>query len=137
MNRKPARAITSKRLDFRIALNAISDSSPYLLAPPSKVKNHTPLYTPGPDSKSLPDCQATRLLALLGDPYAVAKALKISAPTVYRWTYAIADQGTGGVVPFDRMPQIKRLARRQGVIIPAELLIPGERVKKRSARAAR
>lgn len=64
--------------------------------------------------------QARRVIDKFGSEYKLAKLIEAAPSTIYRWTYEIADGGTGGLIPLKWHDKILRIARVEGIIITKE-----------------
>lgn len=47
-----------------------------------------------------------------------------SPATIYRWTYPRTKNGTGGFIPSSALPIIQLAARKQGILLTPEDLLP-------------
>ena len=74
---------------------------------------------------TLPDSQATRIITKFGGPIDLAKLLECAPSTVYRWTYAVSEGGTGGNIPPRPLSRIIALARIHGVHLTKDDVYPG------------
>jgi len=70
--------------------------------------------------------QAERVIAKFGGARKLAKALALDPSTVYKWTYPREKQGTGGVVPNNKIPALLAAARAEGILFTPAELWPGE-----------
>lgn len=75
--------------------------------------------------------QAERIIAKFGGPkelYTIFKELGVprALPTIYKWTHAKEDGGTGGLIPTSVWHDLWRAARYAGVVISSEDMDPRE-----------
>jgi len=71
---------------------------------------------------------ASTIIKICGGAYAVAEITGLVASSVYRWTYAKHEGGTGGVVPADAASKLMVAARTQGLPLTAEHFFPEQGV---------
>lgn len=69
-----------------------------------------------------PDNVASRVIAKVGSPRAVADALGCDVSRVHRWTYPKERGGTGGEIPAARQRQL--LAKFPALLTPADFFEP-------------
>ncbi len=63
---------------------------------------------------------AQRIINKCGGPHAVAQMTGASVSRVYRWTYAKARGGTGGVIPARHHRPLLSEARKRGIDLRPE-----------------
>lgn len=73
--------------------------------------------------------QANRVIQKFGGARKLAAALKVDPTAVYKWTYPVAKQGTGGRIPTGKLESVLRAARREGILLTPDDLWPGEDAK--------
>lgn len=71
---------------------------------------------------------ASTIIKICGGAYAVAELTGLVASSVYRWTYAKHEGGTGGVVPADAASKLMVAARTKGLPLTAEHFFPTDGV---------
>lgn len=71
--------------------------------------------------------QAERVILKFDGARKLAKALNLDPSTVYKWTYPRSKKGCGGIIPSSVIEQVMVAARREGILLTAEDLLPGRR----------
>lgn len=69
---------------------------------------------------------ASRIIALLGGPSAVAEEVGIHRTRVSMWQASREKGGTNGLIPYRHIPAILEMARKKGVDIGPADFIPTE-----------
>jgi hypothetical protein len=67
---------------------------------------------------------AQSIVKRLGGPTAIAKALRISASGVSRWSIA-SPKGCGGLIPSRHIPDLCALARKQNIFLEPNMFFKG------------
>lgn len=68
--------------------------------------------------------QAEYVIDTFGGPAQMAKALGISLPTVYRWTYPLDKGGSDGLIPTQMWPKIRALADDLDIELTCDHFVP-------------
>ncbi|WP_353472343.1 carph-isopro domain-containing protein [Salipiger sp. H15] len=70
---------------------------------------------------------ASRIIAALGGPTAVAEAIGIHRTRVSMWQAPRSKGGTNGLIPYRHVPRLVALARKKGVELePTDFIPPTE-----------
>lgn len=67
---------------------------------------------------------AERVINKLGGARKVADMLGLSRQAVYKWTYPMEYNGTGGLIPHRRQLELMVAAKQRGIILEAEDFFP-------------
>lgn len=96
---------------------------------PRKIRN-TPIWTGIKEDTKFPAewNQAEKILAKLGGPDAASKLLDLNKSSIYRW---MDSRWSNGIIPNKQAARIKRIARREGIVLTAKDWEPEYRLIKK------
>lgn len=94
-----------------------------------------PIYEVADGAVMPPKCQAYRILHKFGGARELAAAIRRHLPasqwransTIYKWTYSVDRDGTGGLIPTCAVEDVKTIARLEGIFLSDEDWAPGVR----------
>lgn len=79
---------------------------------------------PLPENAEIMYTQAEEVIKRFGNPYRVAEIIQRRPSVIYRWTYPKSRGGTNGIIPAPALQELIKAARREGVLLTDECLIP-------------